>query len=136
FTHRFAWTTAVIETSIALVIDGSNIRVTPLNLGVLPPPMSLFHLAFPCAVNDVSFVSNYSKNHLAAYLSNGSLCVVELPAPDTWEEFEGNVLSVDPCCSDFTLNNCMHLTWIDTRTLIGICCNSEPCCSTSMKSSE
>ncbi|XP_062193409.1 elongator complex protein 1 [Phragmites australis] len=127
--HRFAWTTAVSETSVALVIDGSHVRVTPLNLGLMPPPMSLFHLAFPCAVNEVSFISNYSKNHLAAYLSNGRLCVVELPAADTWEEFEGNEISVDPCRSDFTLNNCMHLTWIDTRTLISISCYSEHCCS-------
>ncbi|KAL6594102.1 hypothetical protein ACP70R_049003 [Stipagrostis hirtigluma subsp. patula] len=132
--HRFAWTTAVTETSIALVIDGSRIHVTPLNLGLVPPPMSLFHLAFPCAVNEVSFVSNNMKNHLAAYLSNGSLCVVELPAADTWEEFEGNGISVEPCCSDFTLDNCMHLTWIDTRTLISICCYSDY--STLMRSSE
>ncbi|KAL6878468.1 hypothetical protein ACP4OV_012638 [Aristida adscensionis] len=134
--HRFAWTTAVTETSIALVIDGTRVHVTPLNLGLMPPPMSLFHLAFPCAVNEVSFVSNYSKNHLAAYLSNGSLCVVELPAVDTWEEFEGNGISVEPCYSDFTLNNCMHLSWLDTRTLIGICCYSEQCSSTAMRSSE
>lgn len=134
--HKFAWTTAVSESSIALVIDGSHVLVTPLILGLMPPPMSLFHLAFPCAVNEVSFVTNNSKSHLAAYLSNGSLSVVELPAPDTWEEFEGNGISVDPCCSDFTLNNCMHLTWIDTRTLIGICCYSEHLPSTTIRSSE
>ncbi|KAG2536665.1 hypothetical protein PVAP13_9NG211300 [Panicum virgatum] len=134
--HRFAWTTAVSETSVALVIDGSHVLVTPLNLGLMPSPMSLFHLAFPCAVNEVSFVSSNSKAHLAAYLSNGSLCVVELPAPDTWEEFEGNRINVDPCCSDFTLDNCMHLAWIDTHTLIGICCYSEHCCSTPIGSSE
>ncbi|OEL24673.1 Elongator complex protein 1 [Dichanthelium oligosanthes] len=108
--HRFAWTTAVSETSVALVIDGPHVLVTPLHLGLMPPPMSLFHLAFPCAVNEVSFVSSNSKTHLAAYLSNGSLCVVELPAPDTWEEFEGNRISVDPCCSDFTLDNCNKVT--------------------------
>ncbi|KAJ1291579.1 hypothetical protein BS78_02G326300 [Paspalum vaginatum] len=134
--HRFAWTTAVSETSVALVIDGSHVLVTPLNFGLMPPPMSLFHLAFPCAVNEISFVSNNSKNHLAAYLSNGSLCVVELPAPDTWEEFEGNVISVDPCCYDFTLNNCMHLTWMDTHTLIGICGHSEHYPSATIESSE
>ncbi|GJN31741.1 hypothetical protein PR202_gb20177 [Eleusine coracana subsp. coracana] len=134
--HRFAWTTAVSETSIALVIDGSKVRVTPLNLGLMPPPMSLFHLAFPCAVNEVSFVSNYSKNHLAAYLTNGSLCVVELPAADTWEEFEGSTISVEPCYSDSTFSNCMHLTWIDTRTLISICCNNESCRPTHMGVSE
>ncbi|PUZ38019.1 hypothetical protein GQ55_9G163500 [Panicum hallii var. hallii] len=134
--HRFAWTTAVSETSVALVIDGSHVLVTPLNLGLMPPPMSLFHLAFPCAVNEVSFVSSNSKTHLAAYLSNGSLCVLELPAPDSWEEFEGNRINVDPCCSGFTLDNCMHLAWIDTHTLIGICCHSERCCSTPSGSSE
>lgn len=135
-THRFAWTTAVSETSIALVIDGSHVLVTPLNLDLMPPPMSLFHLAFPCAVNEVSFLSKNSKNHLAAYLSNGCLCFVELPAEDTWEELEDNGISVDPCCSDFTLNNCMHLTVVDTRTLIGICRCSDYCSSTPMMSSE
>ncbi|CAN6282278.1 unnamed protein product [Urochloa humidicola] len=134
--HRFAWTTAVSETSIALVIDGSHVLVTPLNLGLMPPPMSLFQLAFPSAVNEVSFVYSNSKTHLAACLSNGSLSVVELPAPDTWEEFEGNTISVDPCSSDFTLDNCMHLAWIDTHTLIGICCYSEHCRSTPIVSSE
>ncbi|KAI5012083.1 hypothetical protein ZWY2020_024217 [Hordeum vulgare] len=134
--HRFAWTTAVSETSVALVIDGPRILVTPLHLGLMPPPMSLFHLAFPCAVNEVCFVSKNSKNHLTAYLSNGSLCVVELPAADTWEEFEGNGITVDPCHCDFSLNNSMHLTWIDTRTLIGICGCSDYCSSTPMRSSE
>jgi elongator complex protein 1 len=124
---RFAWNTAVSETSIALVIDGSNVRVTPLNLGLMPPPMSLFNLAFPCTVNGVSFMSNHSKNHLAAYLTNDSMCVVELPAADTWEEFEGNTISAEPCYSDFTLSNCIHLTWIDTRTLISICGSSKSC---------
>ncbi|KAL5196557.1 hypothetical protein ABZP36_000069 [Zizania latifolia] len=135
-THRFAWTTAVSETSIALVIDGSHVLVTPLSLGLMPPPMSLFHLSFPCAVNEVSFVSNNSKNHIAAYLSNGSLCVLALPMVDTWEEFEGSGISVDPCFSELTLNNYMHLTWIDTHTLIGVCCHSDACSSTPMMSSE
>lgn len=134
--HRFAWTTAVSETSVALVIDGSHILVTPLHLGLMPPPMSLFQLAFPCAVNEVSFVSSNSKTQLAAYLSNGNLCAVELPAPDTWEEFEGSRISVDPCSSDFTLDNCMHLAWIDTHTLLGICCYSEHYCSTPIGSIE
>ncbi|KAF8673892.1 hypothetical protein HU200_048339 [Digitaria exilis] len=134
--HRFGWTTAVSETSVALVIDGSHVLVTPLNLGLMPPPMSLFQLAFPCAVNEISFASSNSKTLLAAYLSNGSLCVVELPAQDTWEEFEGNKISVDPCCSDFTLDTCMHLTWIDTHTLIGICCYSVQYCSTPIGSIE
>ncbi|KAM0853459.1 hypothetical protein ACQ4PT_051068 [Festuca glaucescens] len=135
-THRFAWTTAVSETSVALVIDASHILVTPLSLGLMPPPMSLFYLAFPCAVNEVSFVSKISKNHLIAYLSNGSLCAVELPVADTWEEFEGSGISVDPCFSDFSLNNCMHLTLIDTRTLIGICRYRDYCSSTPISSSE
>uniref|UniRef100_A0A0E0I2D9 Elongator complex protein 1 n=1 Tax=Oryza nivara TaxID=4536 RepID=A0A0E0I2D9_ORYNI len=135
-THRFAWTTAVSETSIALVIDGSHVLVTPLSLGLMPPPMSLFHLTFPCAVNEVSFLSDNSKNHIAAYLSNGSLCVSVLPVADTWEEFEGSGISVDPCFSESTLNNYMHLTWIDTCTLIGICCRADAFSSTPMRSSE
>ncbi|XP_040382002.1 elongator complex protein 1 isoform X2 [Oryza brachyantha] len=134
-THRFAWTTAVSEASIALVIDGSNILVSPLNLGLMPPPMSLFHLSFPCAVNEVSFLSDNSKNHIAAYLSNGGLCLLVLPVADTWEEFEGSGISVNLCFSESTLNNYMHLTWIDTDTLIGICCHSDSCSSTIMNSS-
>ncbi|KAL5199186.1 hypothetical protein ABZP36_002698 [Zizania latifolia] len=135
-THRFAWSTAVSETTIALVIDGSHVLVTPLSLGLMPPPMSLFHLSFPCAVNEVSFLSDNSKNYIAAYLSNGSLCLLVLPVADTWEEFEGSGISVDPCFSELTLINCMHLTWIDTHTLIGACCCSDACFSTPMMSSE
>uniref|UniRef100_A0A0D9X0C7 Elongator complex protein 1 n=1 Tax=Leersia perrieri TaxID=77586 RepID=A0A0D9X0C7_9ORYZ len=135
-THRFAWTTAVTETSIALVIDGCNILVTPFNLGLMPPPMSLFHLSFPCAVNEVAFLSDNSKNHIAAHLSNGSLCVLVLPLADTWEELEDSGISVEPCFYESPLSNCMHLTWIDTRTLIGICCGSDACSSTPMRFSE
>ncbi|KAG8080090.1 hypothetical protein GUJ93_ZPchr0007g3888 [Zizania palustris] len=135
-THRFAWSTAVSKTSIALVIDGSHVHVTPLSLGLMPPPMSLFHLSFPCAVNEVSFLSDNLKNYIAAYLSNGSLCLLVLPMVDTWEEFEGSGISVDPCFSELTLVNCIHLTWIDTHTLIGVCCCSDACFSTPMMSSE
>ena len=51
----FVWVTAVMENSTALLIDGSEILVTPLSLSLVPPPMFLFNLRFPSAVRDIAF---------------------------------------------------------------------------------
>ncbi|KAK7294777.1 hypothetical protein RJT34_17673 [Clitoria ternatea] len=48
--YNFVWITAVTKNSIALVIDGSNIHVTPLSLSLMRPPMYLFSLKFSSCV--------------------------------------------------------------------------------------
>ncbi|XP_072975367.1 elongator complex protein 1 [Typha angustifolia] len=131
--YKFAWTSAVTETSTALVIDDSNILVTPLALSLIPPPMALFNLKFQSSVRDISFVSKSSKSHLAAFLSDGSLCVVELPETDTWDQFEGSQFSIEVCHSDSRMESFTHLTWLDSHLLLSVsCCCADYCSTASM----
>ncbi|WOL14885.1 hypothetical protein Cni_G23666 [Canna indica] len=118
--YNFMWTTAVSETSVALVINNSNVLVTPLSLSLIPPPMSLLDLKFSSAVRDISLFSKSSKNYFATYLSNGSLCVVELPSIDMWDQFEGKVFDIEGCHDNLKLETFMHLTWLDSHTLLGV----------------
>lgn len=117
--YNFIWITAVTENSVAFVVDGSKILVTPLSLSVIPPPMYLFELEFPCSVREMAFWSKNSKNSLAVSLSDGSLSVVELPSLDTWEELEGKVFGVELCISE-DLTSFLHLTWLDSHVLLGV----------------
>ncbi|KAJ0979468.1 hypothetical protein J5N97_014942 [Dioscorea zingiberensis] len=118
--YNFSWITAVTETSIALVIDGNKVLVTPLTLSLVPPPMSLFHLKFHDAVQNIAFASYNAKSHLAGCLSDGSLCIVELPSADAWEQFEDSEYVVEPSCFDVPLGTLMHLTWLDSHILLGV----------------
>ncbi|KAH7659336.1 Elongator complex protein 1 [Dioscorea alata] len=118
--YNFIWTTAVTETTIALVIDGNKVLVTPLASALVPPPMSLFHLKFHDAVQDIAFISYDAKSHLAACLSDGSLCIAELPSTDAWEQFEDGEYVVEPSHFDVPLGTLMHLTWLDAHTLLGV----------------
>lgn len=101
--YNFVWITAITETATALVIDNSNVLVTPLSLSLMPPPISLFNLKFRTAVQDIAFLSMSSKNYMAAHLSDGSLCAVELPTMDLWDQFEGKEFGIKTYCSDTTL---------------------------------
>lgn len=115
--YNFVWNTAVMENSMALVIDDSNVVVTPLSLSLMPPPMYLFDLKFPCAVQDICL---NSKNCLAAFLSDGCLCVVELPAPETWEELEGKQFIIEASVSESAFGSFVHLTWLDSHILLAV----------------
>ncbi|KAL5569131.1 hypothetical protein UlMin_025706 [Ulmus minor] len=118
--YNFIWNSAVMENSTALVIDDSKILVTPLALSLMPPPMYLFNLKFPSAVRDMALYSRNSKNCLAAFLSNGCLCVAELPSTDTWEELEGKEFNVEVVVSDLPLGSFMHLVWLDSHILLAV----------------
>lgn len=118
--YNFIWNAAVMENSAALVIDGSKILITPLSLSLIPPPMYLFNLKFPSAVRDMAYYSQDSKNCLAAFLSNGCLCVVELPPIETWEELEGKEFIVEVSASEKPLGSFIHLTWLDSRTILAV----------------
>ncbi|KAK4758044.1 hypothetical protein SAY87_019345 [Trapa incisa] len=131
-TYNFIWTTAISENSTAFVIDGAKILITPLSMSLLPPPMYLFSLQFTSAVRDISFYSKKSKNCLAAYLSDGCLCIVELPEMDIWENFEGREFDIKACLCKEVFGSFLHLTWLDSCTLLGVssynssqtrCCN-------------
>ncbi|XP_031373116.1 elongator complex protein 1 isoform X1 [Punica granatum] len=119
-TYNFIWTTAISENSTAFVIDGNKILVTPLSISLLPPPMYLFSLQFSSAVRDIAFCSKNSKSSLAAYLSDGCLCIVELPEIDMWEELEGKEYRVEASLYEAVFGSFVHLTWLDTRTLLGV----------------
>ncbi|XP_054786972.1 elongator complex protein 1 [Prosopis cineraria] len=117
---NFVWATAITENSTALVIDGSSIHVTPLSLSLMPPPMYLFGLKFPSNVQDMAVYCRNSKYQLAASLSNGCLCIVELPAVDTWEELEGKEFNVEASHSEMTLGSILHLVWLNSHTLLAV----------------
>ncbi|KAF7811336.1 elongator complex protein 1 isoform X1 [Senna tora] len=118
--YNFVWITAVTENSTALVIDGSNIHVTPLSLTLMPPPMYLFSLKFSSNVRDMAVYCRNSKNHLAVFLSNGCLCIVELPAVETWEELEGKEFNVEASHTEIALGSILHLVWLDSHTLLAV----------------
>ncbi|KAG9150192.1 hypothetical protein Leryth_009778, partial [Lithospermum erythrorhizon] len=117
---NFIWVTAVMDNSTALIIDDSKVLITPLSLSLIPPPMCLFNLKFPCAVQSIAFCSRSCKNYLAASLSDGSLSVSELPPFDTWEELEDKEFCVETCTSDMQLGPLVHLAWLDSHVLVGI----------------
>ncbi|XP_065870186.1 elongator complex protein 1 isoform X2 [Euphorbia lathyris] len=118
--YNFIWITSVTDNSTAFVIDGSKILVTPLSLSLIPPPLYLFNLKFPSAVRDMAFYSKNSKNLLAAFLSDGCLCVLDLPDSNTWEEFEGKEISVEACISETGIGTLAHLTWLDPHVLLAV----------------
>nr|XP_043613300.1 elongator complex protein 1 [Erigeron canadensis] len=116
--YNFIWITAVTENSVALVVDGSKILVTPLYLSLLPPPMYLFDLQFPYSVREMAFRCKNSKNRLAVSLADGSLAVVEFPSLDTWLDLEGQTFCVELCLFE-GLTSFVHLTWLDSHVLLG-----------------
>ncbi|KAL9224698.1 hypothetical protein vseg_000710 [Gypsophila vaccaria] len=117
--YNFLWISAVMENSVALVIDDSNILVTPLSLSLIPPPMFSFKLKFASAVREMAFYSNPSKNLLAAFLSDGSLCIVELPALSFWENLEGEVFVIEASNLKTLFSSLLHLQWLDSHILLG-----------------
>lgn len=121
-TRKFVWVTAVMGNSIAFVIDGSKVLVTPFSLSLMPPPMFFLDLEFPSAVRDVAFCSRTSQNLLAASLSDGSLCAVELPLLDEWDELEGHTFVVEASDSGMNFSPLHHLTWLDSHVLLGVSC--------------
>ncbi|XP_068634801.1 elongator complex protein 1 [Aristolochia californica] len=117
-TYNFVWVTAVTDDSTALVIDNGKILVSPLAISLIPPPMSLFNLKCPSAVQDFAFFLKNSNLGLALGLSDGSLSVVELPVLDNWEQLEGKDVCIDHCQSDISIGTLRHLTWLDLHTLL------------------
>lgn len=118
--YNFCWNTAVMENSTAFVVDGSRIHVTPLCISLLPPPMYLFSIKFAYAVRDVAVHFKSSRNLLAVGLSNGGLCILELPQIDAWEDLEGKEYSAEACLSETLFGSLLHLIWLDSHTLLSV----------------
>lgn len=118
--YNFVWISAITENSVALVVDHSNILVTPLTLSLIPPPMYSFSLKFSSAVREIAFCSKGSKNmFLAAFLSDGHLCVVAFPELECWEDLEGKEFVVKACNSETVSGSLLHLQWLDPHMLLG-----------------
>ncbi|KAI4370616.1 hypothetical protein MLD38_018951 [Melastoma candidum] len=115
--YHFCCKTAVTDNSIALVIDGSRVLVTPLFQSLLPPPMYLFSLNFSSAVRDFSLYSKNTRNTLAVALSNGCLGIIELPESSYWEELDGKEYSIEPSLLKMSFQSLIHLAWLDSRRL-------------------
>ncbi|CAA7389646.1 unnamed protein product [Spirodela intermedia] len=119
-TYSFVWTTAVTDTSVALVVDDSSILVSPLAFSLMPPPMSLFKLKFSCAIQDITFHPKNSESQIAVLLCDGSLSIMKLPSPDKWEQFESKTLTSGSSISDLILSPFWHLAWLDSHILLGV----------------
>lgn len=134
--YNFIWVTAVVENSVALVIDDSRVLVTPLSLSLVPPPMYSFSLNFTSAVRDIALYSKNDRNVLAAFSSDGNLSVVELPMLDAWEELEGKEFYVEPSASDTTFSTCLHLAWLDSDVLVAFSISPITCSSFATSSND
>ncbi|CAA2978651.1 elongator complex 1 isoform X1 [Olea europaea subsp. europaea] len=119
-TYKLFWVTSVMDNSTAFVIDGSKMLVTPLSLSLMPPPMYFFNLEFPAAVRDMAVCSEVSKTLLAASLSDGSLCIVEFPLLDQWDELESKEFKVEVLSSDTGFGSFIHLAWLDSHVLLSV----------------
>ncbi|KAL7101391.1 hypothetical protein ACP275_08G051400 [Erythranthe tilingii] len=118
--YKFVWVTAVTDNSIAFVIDASKVLVTPFSLSLMPPPMYFLKLEFQSAVRDMAFSSKISQNHLAASLSDGSLCIVELPPLDQWDDLEGQTFKIEASYSGTEYGSLLHLSWLDSHVILGV----------------
>ncbi|KAL3521062.1 hypothetical protein ACH5RR_019211 [Cinchona calisaya] len=118
--YNFIWITAVMDNSTAFVIDDSKILVTPLSVCLMPPPMCLFSLKFPTAVRSMAFGSHGTVHNLAAFLSDGRLCILELTEIDMWDELEGTEVSVEAASCDVGVESFIHLEWLDSHVLLGV----------------
>lgn len=54
------------------------------------------------------------------FLSDCSLCVVELPSIETWEELEGKEFSVEASHTDMPFGSILHLEWLDSHKLLAV----------------
>ncbi|KAI5424731.1 hypothetical protein KIW84_030790 [Lathyrus oleraceus] len=66
------------------------------------------------------YIVKNSKKKLAALLSDGSLCVVELPSIETWEELEGKEFIVEASHTEMVFGSILHLVWLDSHKLLSV----------------
>ncbi|EPS70132.1 hypothetical protein M569_04629, partial [Genlisea aurea] len=119
-TYRFVWITAVMDNSVAFVVDGSKIMVTPFSLSLIPPPMYFLSLDFSATIRDYTFFSKDSQNKLVASLADGSLSVVGLPTVDYWDALEGKSFKIDALSSDTAYGVLQHMTFLNSDVLLGV----------------
>lgn len=124
-TLRLGWKSAVLDSSVALVIDGHSLLVSPLSLALVPPPMSLFSISFQAPVQVVALLQENDCGCLiAARLADSTLSVVTLPKLSDWLDFEGenHAARSISVLSDLkqSISELRHLTWLSSGTLLGV----------------
>ncbi|EFJ06936.1 hypothetical protein SELMODRAFT_134482 [Selaginella moellendorffii] len=83
------WKSAVLDSSVALVIDGPSLLVTPLAVCMTPPPLYFSKVRFPAPVNTVTLTSESSGfTTVAASLSDKSFGLAVLATSDGWNDLE------------------------------------------------
>ncbi|KAG0592545.1 hypothetical protein KC19_1G261600 [Ceratodon purpureus] len=123
-TLRLGWKSAVLDSSIALVINGYSLLVSPLSLAMVPPPMSFFSITFQAPVQVVAFLQDIDRGCLiAARLSDSTLSVVTLPKLSDWLDLEGenHTARSISVLSDLkqSISELRHLTWLSSGALLG-----------------
>lgn len=76
--YELNWrTSAMAWPCTALVVDGSSVKVTPLDRAVTPPPMSEASITFPVSVSEVAIANRHLESLSAVImLVDGSLVVL------------------------------------------------------------
>lgn len=123
-TLRLGWKSAVLDSSVALVINGHSLLVSPLSLALVPPPMSLFTVTFQAPVQVVAFLQETDSCLIAARLSDRTLSVVTLPKLSEWLDLDGEnhtarSISVLPDLKQ-SISELRHLSWLSSGTLLGV----------------
>ncbi|XP_019056092.1 PREDICTED: elongator complex protein 1-like [Nelumbo nucifera] len=95
--YNFVWVTAVMENSTDLVIENFNILISPLALSFNATSLVFIQPEILCCCSRYGL---FPPKHLAMCLSSGSLCIVEIPATETWEELEGKEFNIVHSCSE------------------------------------
>ena len=86
-----SWQSCVSELGTAVVVDGSLLKVTPLRLTVVPPPMCVVQARLPApaaavAVLDADACDSGGCEAIAAITAEGQLLVFRNVEDDLWEE--------------------------------------------------
>lgn len=85
----FVWAPCVSPLGTAAVVDHRSVFITPLRLGIIPPPMCAVELKLPRAVSCIALCYTGGRESIAAVLSDGSIAVSRSCEDDYWEETLG-----------------------------------------------
>ncbi len=69
-----------------MVVDGQQLLLTPLRLGLVPPPMCAATAQLPGAVVAMAVGDDGQREVLAAVMSGGQLALLRSVEEELWEE--------------------------------------------------
>lgn len=79
-TFDFCWRHNISDTSVAAVVDGNILKLTPFSSMLVPPPMAALEIPFPHTINQFSWAPSIfgdSYSIATCVCSNGSLFVIK-----------------------------------------------------------